>query len=166
MHLPNPKLLDLDEMVRRRDVLRSDGRKLVMTNGCFDLLHTGHIYFLQHARALGDSLVVALNADRSVQALKGPLRPVQSEEQRAFALGALACVDHVVVFTQPDLVAEIAAIQPDVYTKAGDYTLERLHAGERRELEAAGADIRFLPFLDGFSTTALIARITRAGGLG
>lgn len=166
MTLQNPKLIDLRAMVEVRERLRAAGRGLVMTNGCFDLLHTGHIYFLQEARKLGDHLVVALNSDSSTRILKGPTRPVQSETERAFALGALACIDHVVIFTTPDLVAEITAIKPDIYVKAGDYSLERLHAGERAALEAAGAKIQFLPFLQGFSTTSLIQKITRAGGIG
>lgn len=165
MLLENPKLIALGAMVEVRQRLRASGQVLVMTNGCFDLLHTGHIYFLQQARQLGDHLVVALNSDSSTRILKGPHRPVQTEIERAFALGALACVDHVVIFTAPDLVAEITAIQPDLYVKAGDYSLEKLHTGERSALEKGGAKIRFLPFLEGFSTTSLIKKITRAGGV-
>jgi len=166
MTLHNPKLIPLPAMVEVRHGLRAAGKVLVMTNGCFDLLHTGHIYFLQQARKLGDHLVVALNSDSSTRALKGPSRPVQTEIERAFALAALPCVDHVVIFTAPDLVAEITALKPDIYVKAGDYSLERLHAGERTALENGGAKIQFLPFLQGFSTTSLIQKITRAGGLG
>lgn len=139
------------------------GRRVVLTNGVFDLLHTGHLYYLKKARALGDALIIALNADASVRALKGPTRPVQSEEQRAYALGALECVDAVVIFGQPRLTAEIHALRPDVYCKAGDYTLEKLNPEERAALEDVGTQIDFLPFLPGFSTTQLIARIRAAG---
>ena len=163
--LDNPKNLSLNAFLEERSSLRQRGLKLVMTNGCFDLLHTGHIFFLQQARLLGDRLVVALNSDASVRILKGASRPVQSEEERAFALGALACVDYVVLFSESHLTAEISAIQPDVYTKAGDYTLERLHQGERAALEACKAKIQFIPFLAGFSTTNLIRKITLAGGV-
>ncbi len=163
--LPNPKLLDLPAAVERRRALRAQGKSVVLTNGVFDLLHTGHIHSLQAARACGDALVVALNADSSVRELKGPLRPVQSEQERAFALAALACVDAVVIFRTPRLDAEIRALAPDVYVKSGDYTLERLDPTERAALEGVGAKIRFLPFLPGFSTTALIARIRAAGGV-
>lgn len=163
--LKNPKLCTLDEMVEERARLRARGEQLAMTNGCFDLMHTGHIYFLQEARKLADRLLVAVNSDVSVKVLKGPLRPVQSEMERAFALSALACVDYVLIFARPDLEAELAAVGPDIYTKAGDYTLDRLHAGERAALEAAGAEIRFIPFLPGFSTTSLIGKIARAGGI-
>lgn len=163
MTLDNPKLLSLAEAVTRREALRAAGRRVVLTNGVFDLLHTGHLYYLQQARALGDALFIALNSDASVRALKGPTRPVQNEEQRAYALGALACIDAVVVFREPRLTAEIRALRPDVYCKAGDYTLEKLNPEERAALEAVGAQIRFLPFLPGFSTTSLIARIKAAG---
>jgi len=161
----NPKLVSLAAMVEVRSQLRARGGVLVMTNGCFDLLHSGHLYFLQQARKLGDRLLVAVNSDSSVRALKGPGRPVQSESERAFALAALECVDHLVIFTGPNLAGEITAIRPDIYTKAGDYSLDRLHAGERAALEAGGAKIRFLPFLEGFSTTSLIQKIIRAGGV-
>ena len=163
MKLDNPKLRNLEHSVTQRQKLRAAGRRVVLTNGVFDLLHTGHIYYLQKARALGDALFVALNSDASVRALKGPKRPVQSEEARAFALGALACVDGVVIFNEPRLTAEIRALRPDVYCKAGDYTLEKLDAGERAALEEVGAKITFLPFLPGFSTTELIAKIKAAG---
>jgi rfaE bifunctional protein nucleotidyltransferase chain/domain len=161
--LDNPKLLTLAAAVARRDELRAAGKKAVLTNGVFDLLHTGHLYFLQQARALGDALFVALNGDASVRALKGPARPVQTEEQRAYALGALACVDAVFIFGTPRLDAEILALRPDIYCKAGDYTLDKLDSGERAALEKSGAKIKFLPFLPGFSTTNLIARIRAAG---
>ena len=163
--LDNPKLLSLDGAVARREQLRAAGRRVVLTNGIFDLLHTGHLYYLQKARALGDALFIALNADASTRALKGPARPVQNEEQRAYALGALACVEAVFVFNTPRLDAEIRALRPDIYCKAGDYTVEKLDAGERAALEAVGARIEFMPFLPGFSTTALIARIKAAGSV-
>ena len=163
VNLANPKLLALDAAVARRAQLRAAGKKVVLTNGVFDLLHTGHLYFLQKARSLGDMLFIALNADASVRALKGPSRPVQNEEQRAYALAALACVDAVFVFSTPRLDAEIRALQPDVYCKAGDYALDKLDPGERAALEKAGTKIEFLPFLPGFSTTNLIAKIKAAG---
>jgi rfaE bifunctional protein nucleotidyltransferase chain/domain len=164
MQLDNPKLSALNAFLEERRRMRSRAQRLVMTNGCFDLLHTGHIFFLQKARALGDGLVVAVNSDSSVKALKGRSRPVQGELERAFALGALACVDYVVLFSEPNLTKEIAAIQPDVYTKAGDYSLGRLHGGELAALEACHAEIRFIAFLEGFSTSSLIRRITLAEG--
>ena len=161
--LDNPKLLTLSAAAARRDELRAAGRRVVLTNGIFDLLHTGHLYYLQEARALGDALIVMLNSDASTRALKGPARPVQTEAQRAYALGALACVDAIVIFGTPRLDAEIRALRPDVYCKAGDYTLDKLDPGERAALQAVGARIEFMPFLAGFSTTSLIAKIKAAG---
>jgi len=161
--LDNPKLLTLPEAQAWREHVRSAGRRVVLTNGVFDLLHTGHLFYLKQARALGDALIIALNSDASVRALKGPLRPVQTEEQRAYALGALECIDAVVIFQEPRLTGEIRALRPDVYCKAGDYTLEKLNPEERTALEEVGAKIAFLPFLPGFSTTQLIGRIKAAG---
>jgi D-glycero-beta-D-manno-heptose 1-phosphate adenylyltransferase len=161
--LDNPKLHALPAAIAWRETLRKAGRRVVLTNGVFDLLHTGHLYYLKKARELGDALMIALNADASVRALKGPARPVQSEEQRAYALGALECVDAIAIFREPRLTAEIRALRPDVYCKAGDYTLEKLNPEERTALQDVGAEIKFLPFLPGFSTTNLIARIKAAG---
>lgn len=165
MNLENPKLMTLDGAVAWRESLRALGRRLVLTNGVFDLLHTGHLHYLRQARGLGDALLVALNGDASVRALKGPLRPVQGEIERAYALGALEFVDGVVLFHEPRLTAEIRALRPDVYCKAGDYTVEKLDAGERSALLEVGARIEFLPFLPGFSTTGLIAKIKAAGAI-
>lgn len=168
LNLENPKLLSLEQAVAAREKMRAEDRKLVLTNGVFDLLHTGHLYYLQKARALGGergALFVALNSDASVKALKGPLRPVQNEEQRAYALAATWFVDGVFVFREPRLASEILALEPDIYTKAGDYTLEKLDAGEREALQKVGARIEFMPFLPGFSSTDLIAKIKAAGGV-
>ncbi len=164
-NLPVAKLRTLDEAVAERRAMGATRRRVVLTNGCFDLLHAGHIYFLQTAAALGDALFIALNSDASVRALKGPQRPVQGERERAYALSALACTHTLVLFREPRLVPEIEALRPDVYVKAGDYTLERLDRAERDALQAVGAEIRFVPFLPGFSTTKLLQRITAAGGI-
>lgn len=157
--------MTLAQAVAAREKLRGAGQRLVLTNGVFDLLHTGHLFFLQQARALGGALFVALNADASVKQLKGPARPLQGEIERAYALGALSCVDGIVIFREPRLTAEILALKPDLYTKAGDYTLEKLDPAERAALQKIGARMEFLPFLPGFSTTNLIAKIKAAGGL-
>jgi len=161
--LQNPKLMTLDAAVAEREKLRAKGKSLVLTNGVFDLLHTGHLYYLKQARALGEALYVAINADESVRAIKGPTRPIQSEVERAYALGALGFVSGIVVFNTPRLDAEIRALQPDVYCKAGDYKLETLDPTERGALQEVGTKIEFLPFWEGFSTTKLIAKIKAAG---
>ena len=162
--LSNSKLFpSLAAAVAAREKLRASGKRVVLTNGVFDLLHTGHLYYLEKARSYGDALFIALNGDTSVRQLKGPLRPVQVEEHRAYALAATWFVDGIVVFQNKRLTAEILALKPDVYCKAGDYTLEKLDPDERHALEQVGAEIRFLPFLTGFSTTSLIAKIKAAG---
>jgi D-glycero-beta-D-manno-heptose 1-phosphate adenylyltransferase len=165
VNLVNPKLLSLDAAVAARDNLRARGKALVLTNGVFDLLHTGHLYYLRKARALGGALYVAINADASVRALKGPSRPVQTEIERAYGLAACEFIDGIMVFHTPRLDQEILALRPDVYSKAGDYTLETLDPTERAALEVVGARIEFMPYLEGFSTTKLIARIKAAGGI-
>jgi rfaE bifunctional protein nucleotidyltransferase chain/domain len=161
--LENSKLLCLEDARLRRQRWREAGKKVVMTNGVFDLLHTGHVYSLKSARALGDILIVALNSDASVRAIKGPTRPVQGEVERAYALSAMECVDAIVIFSEARLTKEISQLRPDVYCKSGDYTLEKLNPDERAALEAADTAISFVPFLPGFSTTQLIAKIKAAG---
>jgi len=168
MKLTTPKLMTLAQAVRAREALRRRGGRLVLTNGVFDLLHPGHTSYLAEARRLAGrkgKLFVALNSDRSVRQLKGPLRPILGQQARAFNLAQLESVDGVVIFSRKRLTAEIRALRPDVYVKAGDYTIATLDAGERAALLEAGARIRFLPFLPGFSTTALIARISAAGSV-
>jgi rfaE bifunctional protein nucleotidyltransferase chain/domain len=165
MHLPNDKLLTLEAAVAERQRLREAKQSMVMTNGCFDLLHVGHLSYLQKSRALGDQLWVLINSDASVRALKGPTRPIQSEIERAYCLAALSCVDRVVVFGNPRLVHEIEQLQPDIYTKAGDYTIDTLYQPERQAFDAVGAQIKFLPFLKGFSTTKMIEKIHKAGSI-
>ncbi|MCC5790755.1 MAG: adenylyltransferase/cytidyltransferase family protein [Opitutales bacterium] len=159
MELKNPKLRNLEEAVTRRLQLRQQGQTLVLTNGCFDLLHAGHVHYLQAASQLGDELWVLVNSDDSVRSLKGPHRPVQKEEHRAYVLSALSCIDLICLFTTPRLDQEIRQLQPDVYTKAGDYGPETLNQAERKALTEVKADIRFVPFLEGFSSSQLMERI-------
>ena len=167
MPLANPKLLSLRQAVLARRRLRRAGGRLVLTNGVFDLLHPGHTSYLARARRLAGRkgrLFVALNSDRSVRQLKGPRRPVLDEKARAYNLAQLQAVDGIVIFRRQRLAQEIRALAPDVYVKAGDYSLATLDVGERAALQQVKAKIRFLPFLPGFSTTALIRRIRAAGG--
>jgi rfaE bifunctional protein nucleotidyltransferase chain/domain len=138
--------------------LAGRGQRLVFTNGVFDLLHVGHVRYLQAARALGEALVVAVNGDASVRALKGPSRPVNAEEDRAEVLAALGCVDFVTVFHTERVTDLVREIRPQVYAKGGDYTIASLDAGERGALEEVGAEIRILPLVPGKSTTAMLAK--------
>lgn len=165
MNLPNPKWLTMEQALKVRADERAAGKTMVMTNGCFDLLHVGHISYLQESKKLGDHLWILINSDESVRALKGPTRPIQSEAERAFSLAALSCIDYIVVFNQPRLTDEILLLKPDIYTKAGDYTLDTLYQPEREAFESVGAQIKFLPFLEGFSTTKMIEKIHKAGSI-
>lgn len=150
------KLKPIAELARIRDHMDAAGQRLVFTNGCFDLLHAGHVRYLQQARGLGDALVVVLNSDASVRALKGPDRPLNSEQDRAEVLAALACVDYLTICDDARMTSPIEAIRPHVYAKGGDYTVESLDRGEFAALQTAGADVRILPLVPGRSTTALI----------
>ena len=158
-HLLNPKWLSLDEAVKKREHLRQKGASLILTNGCFDHLHSGHIYFLNNTAALGDVLWIALNSDESVTDLKGSSRPIQNEMQRAYNLAALECVSGIITFNSRRLNSEIQALEPDIYSKAGDYSLETINKEERRALEVAGTKIVCIPYLEGHSTTELIKKI-------
>ena len=160
---PAKCLLSLDEAVAWRNELRRNNRRLVVTNGCFDLVHRGHASYLIEAAKLGDELLVLINSDASVRAIKGESRPVVSELDRAYLLAALESVSKVVIFDNSRCDAELAALEPDVYAKAGDYTLETLDAQEREALQKCNADIVFMPFVSGFSTTGIVEKI--AAGL-
>ena len=142
----------------------ASGKKLVLTNGCFDLLHAGHIRYLEEARRLGDALIVAVNSDASVRELKGPDRPLNGELDRAEVLSALRCVDHVTVFTGKRVTEVIRALQPAIYAKGGDYTVETLDPGERSALVEAGTEIRLLSLVPGRSTTSLLERARKPSG--
>ncbi len=145
------------------------GAVVVFTNGCFDLLHLGHVRYLQAARALGDVLVVGVNSDTSTRQFKGPGRPLVPQDERAEVLAALACVDYVTVFEEPTAVALIEALRPDVYVKGGDYAaadaqaqhvaIDYARLPEAAPVQAYGGQVRLIPYLPGHSTTALIERI-------
>jgi rfaE bifunctional protein nucleotidyltransferase chain/domain len=164
--LPKPlasKLLTLPAAKRWANRCRKTGLRIVATNGCFDLLHYGHVSYLARAKRLGDRLVVGLNSDRSVRALKGPGRPLTPAKQRAAVLAALACVDAVVIFPQTRADRFLAAVRPHIYVKGGDYRPDTLDPRERAVLRAAGSAIRILPYVRGVSTSALIRKIRATG---
>lgn len=143
------------------DRLHASGRTLVFTNGVFDLLHPGHVRYLAEARAHGDALIVAVNSDRSVRAIKGPSRPVNSEQDRAEVLSALAAVDAVVVFDEDDPHAVIAEVQPDILVKGADWAADRIVG--RDIVEARGGRVIRIAFAPGFSTTSMIEKIRNRG---
>ena len=157
----SPKIVELEELSNRCEKLRSAGKKIVATNGCFDLLHVGHVRYLQAARALGDLLVVGLNGDRSVRELKGAGRPITTQSDRAEILAALACVDLVTIFPEIRAAKFLAAVRPAVYVKGGDYTPRTLDEEEGAILKEIEAAIRLIPFETGYSTSGLIERICK-----
>ncbi len=151
------KIKSLDEMLVERDRLRRSGKKLVFTNGCFDLLHAGHVRYLNQARAMGDVLAVGLNSDRSVRALKGKGRPIVPEEERAEVLAALECIDYIFIFDDLTPQRVIDAVVPDVLVKGADWGLDEIVG--RQTVENAGGIVRNIPLVEGTSTTSLINKI-------
>lgn len=137
----------------------ASGRRLVFTNGCFDVLHAGHVRYLEGARQLGDALVVGLNGDESVRILKGENRPINGQDDRAEVLAGLRSVDAVVIFPEVRATALIEKLRPDVYVKGGDYTVASLNPEERAVLESIGCEIGFVPLVPGRSTTSTLAKM-------
>lgn len=153
------KIVEYGSLAEWRQRFRATGRKLVVTNGCFDLLHLGHVTYLENARNLGDALLVGVNSDAAVRGLKGEGRPVNREDDRALVLSALASVDYACIFPDVRATAFLALVQPDIYVKGGDYTLETLNPEERRTVESAGGRIVLIPFVAGKSTTGLLEKL-------
>ena len=153
MLIPNERVEDFAA------ALRAGGARVVFTNGCFDILHAGHVRYLAAARALGDVLILGLNSDASVRRLKGATRPVNGEADRAEVVGALKSVDYVVIFGEDTAEELIAKVRPAVYAKGGDYTLETLP--EARIVESYGGEVAFIPLVAGKSTTGIIAKMGR-----
>jgi rfaE bifunctional protein nucleotidyltransferase chain/domain len=153
------KILTAEQARALGKEMREGGRQLVFTNGCFDLLHVGHARYLQAARAFGDALLVAINGDESVRALKGKGRPLNRADDRAELIAALEYVDYVVVFPEVRATQLLEIVRPTIYVKGGDYTEDSLHADERAALERIGAEIRILPFAAGHSTSGLLEKI-------
>ena len=155
------KIIPWDALPQWRKQFRASGKKLVVTNGCFDILHPGHVTYLEAARNLGDALLVGVNSDDATRQLKGPQRPVNSENDRAMVLAALESIAAVCIFTEKTATRFLERAQPDIYAKGGDYTLETLNQDERRAVEAAEGQIKIIPFVPGKSTTAILEKISR-----
>lgn len=151
------KILSHEEVLNERQRLGAAGKTLVFTNGVFDILHVGHVRYLEQARALGDALVVAINSDASVRQLKGDGRPLMNQAERAEILAALRAVDYVTIFDELSPRSLIAELLPDVLVKGGDYSLDQIHG--REEVEVAGGRVVSLPFVEGVSTSAIIERL-------
>ena len=157
---PEHKIMTLTQALEwRRELAEGLQQQLVITNGCFDILHKGHVKYLYEARRQGDKLLLLLNSDASVRSLKGPARPLNDEQSRAFVAAGLGCVDCVVIFDELRCTKMIEELRPDIYVKGGDYTVETLEPSEREALFSVGADIRFINFVDGFSTTKIIGKM-------
>jgi D-glycero-beta-D-manno-heptose 1-phosphate adenylyltransferase len=155
------KIVTWERLPQWRETLRARGTCLVVTNGCFDLLHAGHVTYLENARKLGDALLIGLNGDESVRQLKGEGRPINAEQDRAAVLAALECVTAVCVFTERTAAGFVARARPDIYVKGGDYSLDTINQEERRIVEESGGKVVILPFLPGKSTTALLRKISQ-----
>jgi rfaE bifunctional protein nucleotidyltransferase chain/domain len=155
------KIVGQERLAAWRKVQCAHHRKVVVTNGCFDILHAGHVSYLEAARALGDVLLVGVTNDAAVGALKGDGRPVNTEADRAAVLAALQSVDAVCIFAERTATNFLREAEPDIYVKGGDYTIDTINQEERRSLEARGVRIAILPLVPGQSTTALLQKITQ-----
>ena len=153
------KLMEMEKLAARTAELRAAGKKVVFTNGCFDLLHVGHVRYLRAARELGDVLAVGINGDDSVRELKGPNRPLNNERDRAELVAALECVDLVTIFPEARATRLLEMVRPAIYAKGGDYTPATLNAEERAVLEKIGTDIRIIPFEAGYSTSLMLEKL-------
>jgi len=153
------KIKPLKEAKKDCDRLKNRGKRIVFTNGCFDILHPGHTRYLCTARGLGDHLIVAVNSDRSVRAIKGPERPIQTEQARAEMLAALVCVDTVIIFDEDDPKKVIQYLVPDILVKGGDWAEDEIIGAD--VVKEAGGEVKRIPFVEGFSTTGLLDKIRK-----
>jgi len=155
------KIVDRQALPQWRAALRAARKRLVVTNGCFDLLHVGHVTYLEKARSRGDALLVGVNGDDGVRQLKGRDRPVNSQDDRAAVLAALESVTAVCIFTEPTAIELLSEVKPDIYVKGGDYTLDTVNQEERALVEALGGRVEVIPGVPGKSTTALLNKISQ-----
>jgi rfaE bifunctional protein nucleotidyltransferase chain/domain len=158
--MKHQKILSKEKLKQIIRKYKSKGKKVVWTNGCFDLIHSGHVRYLNSAKKLGDILIVGLNSDKSVRQLKGPDRPIQPQDQRAEVLAALDSVDYVTIFNDTRVTKILNYLKPDIFAKGGDYTLEKMDQNERKVLESYGAKIRFIPVEINTSTSKMLDKIT------
>lgn len=156
--MSNSKIKTVDELAKIVDDAKKNGEIIVSTNGCFDILHVGHLRYLQAAKSFGDILIVAINSDSSVKAIKGDNRPVISESERAELLGGLECVDYVTIFEQTTPIETLLKLKPDIHVKGGDYTMDRII--ERQAVESYGGKVVIAPYVPGRSTSEIIKMIS------
>ncbi len=153
------KIFERENLVRECNIWRNTGKKIVFTNGCFDILHHGHLDLLARAAGHGNILIVGINTDSSVQRLKGPSRPVNNEQDRAFQVASLLCTDAVCLFDEDTPETLINLLKPDVLVKGGDYTIDKIVGADF--VQSYGGSVEIIPFVNGYSTTSLIERIQR-----
>jgi len=155
------KLVTLEQLTQFIDQARSDGKRFAWTNGCFDIIHAGHVDYLERSKAYGDFLVVGLNSDASVKKLKGDFRPIFSEQDRAKVLCSIIYVDYVVIFSDKSPIKMIALLKPDFYIKGGDYTIDTIDQDERKVVEGYGGEIVLLPMVAGVSSSIIVEKIKK-----
>lgn len=155
------KLVTLDQLIEIVKQARMQGKKIAWTNGCFDIIHAGHVEYLEKSKSYGHLLVLGLNSDQSVKILKGELRPIFSELNRAKVLCSIIYVDYVMLFSDPSPIKIIRTIQPDFYIKGGDYTINTIDQDERRVVESYGGEIVLLPMVEGVSTSVIVEKIKK-----
>jgi D-beta-D-heptose 7-phosphate kinase/D-beta-D-heptose 1-phosphate adenosyltransferase len=153
------KIITFDQLLQLMKKVRAAGKKIAWTNGCFDIIHVGHVDYLEKSKSYADLLVVGLNSDVSVKKLKGELRPIFSQADRARVLAAMEPVDYIVIFDETSPIEYIRALQPDFYIKGGDYTIDTIDQHERRTVEAYGGRIVLLPMVPGVSTSVVAEKI-------
>ncbi len=158
--MTSEKILRLDQAIAQVTAWQQSGQKIVFTNGCFDLVHLGHIDYLEKARNLGDKLILGLNTDASVSRIKGPLRPVVNQEARARLMAALSFIDAVILFDEPTPLQLIEALKPDILVKGDDYSIETIVGADF--VLANGGDVKTIALVEGYSTTKLIEKIKKA----
>jgi len=151
------KVVELNELLNTVSKLKKQNKTIITTNGCFDIIHAGHVRYLKSAKELGDVLIVCLNSDASVQRLKGPTRPLNHQDDRAEVMSALCAIDYVVIFEEDTPIDVLGKIKPDIHVKGGDYTEETLP--ETKIIKQGGGKIQFIPFVEGRSTTNIINKI-------
>ncbi len=159
------KLVSLEQLKRLVAQFRSQGKQIAWTNGCFDIIHAGHVDYLERSKAYGDVLVVGLNSDASVKQLKGELRPIFAEQDRAKVLCALSAVDLVIIFQEKSPIKIIEQLQPDFYIKGGDYTIDTIDQAERKVVEGYGGQIVLLPMVAGVSSSIIVEKIKQLSEL-
>ncbi len=155
------KLVTLEKLTQLFDQARSKRKQIAWTNGCFDIIHAGHVDYLERSKAYGDSLVVGLNSDASVKKLKGDFRPIFSELDRARVLCSIVYVDYVVIFSDKSPIKMIQMLKPDYYIKGGDYTIDTIDQDERKVVEGYGGEIVLLPMVEGVSSSIIVEKIKK-----